>query len=432
MKNILKRMIEEFQRRNLPEMTGRDVHYPMLSGKATVITGMRRTGKTSLCIHKMQEIVADGVDKTRILYLNFEDDRLLNFKLEDCQTILDVYYSLYPENREKLCYFFFDEMQNVKDWERFIRRLIDVENVQIALTGSSSKLLTTEIATSMRGRSIKTEVLPFSFEEYMRYHKTFEQIPKNFCDADIAKLRNALSRYFRIGGFPEIYRYDELEHYTILQEYIDLVILRDVIDRHAVTNLPAIRQLVNSLFNSAAQKFSVIKFANTLNKSLGIKCSKNDIYSFMDYLEEAYIIFRIPIHSMSVRVRQVNPNKVYLIDIGMVRVMIENPDGDKGALLENLVFLHLRRQGWTLEYYNTSNGYEIDFYAYHHKTKEKMLVQVSYSLNDEKTFQREVRALTQGGEELKVAKRLIVTWDDEKELDDGIHIVPAWRFLLNR
>lgn len=433
MLEILKRMILEFQERPMRKIANRKLRFPMLAGKATIITGMRRTGKTSFCYQKMTELLAEGIDKTQLLYLNFEDDRLYGFKIDDCQSILDAFYSLYPDNRRKECYFFLDEIQNVDDWERFVRRLLDTTDIHVVLTGSSSKLLTVEIATAMRGRSISQEVLPFSFEEFLQYKNVFETIPENLSDNDIAHLRHEIEHYFRIGGFPEIYPYpDVATRGEILQEYSNMVVLKDVVERHNISNQTALRYLVSALYNADAQKFSVTNFWKVLNKGMQVKCSKNDLFAFMKYLEEAYIIFRAELHANSQKAKLVNPNKVYLIDIGLVRAMVEDPEANRGWLLENLVYLHLRRLKFDISYYNTSDNKEVDFYAFNKISREKMLIQSTWSLADAETAKREIAPLVCAGAELNIAKRFIVTWNEETELADGIKVIPLWKFLIDR
>ena len=432
MLEILKRMILEFQERPMRKIANRKLRFPMLPGKATIITGMRRTGKTSFCYQKMTELIAEGTDKTQLLYLNFEDDRLYGFKIDDCQSILDAFYSLFPDNRRKECYFFLDEIQNVDDWERFVRRLLDTTDIHVILTGSSSKLLTVEIATAMRGRSISQEVLPFSFEEFLQYKNIFEAIPENLSDNDIAHLRHEIEHYFRIGGFPEIYPYpDAATRGEILQEYSNMVVLKDVVERHNISNLTALRYLVSALYNADAQKFSVTNFWKLLNKGMQVKCSKNDLFAFMKYLEEAYIIFRTELHANSQKAKLVNPNKVYLIDIGLVRAMAEDPEANRGWLLENLVYLHLRRLKFDISYYNTSENKEVDFYAFNKISREKMLIQATWSLADAETAKREIAPLASAGVELNIAKRFIVTWNEETELADGIKVIPLWKFLID-
>lgn len=430
---ILKRMLLEFQERPIKKYARRNFSFPILEGKATVITGMRRTGKTSFCFQKMQDLLDSGLNKNQLLYLNFEDDRLIKFKIEHCQNILDAFYTLYPNNRNKECYFFLDEMQNIDGWEHFVRRLIDTTDIHVILTGSSSKLLTSEIETSMRGRSINREVMPFSFVEFLQYKKVFDTIPENLSDNDISHLRHEVEHYFKLGGFPELYKYqDTATHVEILQEYSDLVVLKDVIERHKVSNHIALRYLLSALYNANSQKFSVTNFWKVLNKGMQIKCSKNDLFEFMKYLEEAYIIFRTKLHANSHKAELVNPNKIYMIDIGLVRAMAEDPDANKGWLLENLVYLHLHRKKYNIFYYNTLDNKEVDFYACDRNSGEKYLIQSTWSLTDPVTAKREISPLVQASKELNVIKLLIVTWNEEGNLENGIQVIPLWKFLIDR
>ena len=426
----LKRILLEFQERPLPTITRRDAVLPILEGKATVVTGMRRVGKTSLCRQRMRELMDAGLDKTRLLYLNFEDDRLTGFRLEECQLILDAYYSLWPDNRGKECYFFFDEMQNVDGWEHFVRRLLDTTDVHIILTGSSSKLLTSEIATAMRGRSINVELLPYSFCEYLRRRNVFDELPQHLSDDTIARLRHGMEEFFGIGGFPEIYQFDDaMTRGEILQEYSDMVVLKDVVERHGVSNITALRRLLHYLYNNASQKFSVTAFWKVLNQGMQVKCSKNDLFEFVDYLEEACILYRTELHTSSEKARMVNPDKVYLVDIGLVRAMADDPTANRGWLLENLVYLQLRRCKCQIGYYNTSDGKEVDFHVTDRHSRKRSLIQVCWSLNAAETMKREILPLLKAGRELGIDRLLVVTWDEERQLDGGIQAVPIWKLL---
>ncbi|MEI8247331.1 MAG: ATP-binding protein [Lentisphaerota bacterium] len=432
MKNILLDLLANFYLRDLPAVTKRNIRYPEAQGSVTVITGMRRTGKTCLCYQKMRELLDSGVSKDRLLYLNFEDERLFGFALKDFQSILDVYYERYPDNRAQLCYFFFDEIQNIANWEMFIRRLLDSEKVQITITGSSSKMLTTEIGTAMRGRSLSTEVFPFSFEEFMAYHNIYSQVPRPGGDQVRAKLKNALNRYFLAGGFPEVQRNDPDSAISRLQDYVNVVMLRDVLERHQVPHTQALKHLVQAVFSAPAQKFSISNLCKSL-KQLQVSCSREAIQSYIDYFCEAYLFYKVPLLTDSMARRRVNPDKLYIIDHGMIRAMALKTSADNGMLLENMVFLHLRRQGYIVNYVNTEKEkHEIDFYARHPVNKKLLLIQSSYQIDNEKTFQRECRSLIETGDYMKVDERLIVTWEDERELSNGIKVVPAWKFLLSQ
>ncbi len=431
-KNILLDLLANFYLRDLPAITKRNIRYPEAQGSVTVITGMRRTGKTCLCYQKMRELLDSGISKDRLLYLNFEDERLFGFALKDFQTILDVYYERYPDNRTQLCYFFFDEIQNISNWEMFIRRLLDSEKVQITITGSSSKMLTTEIGTAMRGRSLSTEVFPFSFEEFMAYHNIYSQVPRLGGDQVRAKLKNALNRYFLAGGFPEIQRDDPDSAIGRLQDYVNVVMLRDVLERHQVPHSQALKHLVQAVFSAPTQKFSISNLCKSL-KQLQVSCSREAIQSYIDYFCEAYLFYKVPLLTDSMARRRVNPDKLYIIDHGMIRAMALKTSADNGMLLENMVFLHLRRQGYIVNYVNTEKEkHEIDFYARHPINKRQLLIQSSYQIDNEKTFQRECRSLIETGDYMKVDERLIVTWEDERELSNGIKVVPAWKFMLSQ
>jgi len=429
MKNILAQLIDDFQERELPDLIARDSSFSDIPAKADVAIGMRRTGKTFFCYQKMKELLASGVKQHQIFYLNFEDERLLDFCVKDFQFILNVYFSKFPENKEFECYFFFDEIQRIDQWEMFIRRLIDTENIKIYLTGSSSKLLSTEIATSLRGRSLSTEIFPFSFKEYLMANKIFDTIPQSFGSRNTARLRKAVTDYLEVGGFPEVIRLDHNQRVEVLQGYIDSVILKDIIVRHRVSNVVALKYLVNHIMHAPGGRFSVNKFYNTL-KSMAIKCTKNSLYEYLDHLLEAYVLYRVPIHCYSEKARMLNPPKIYAVDTGLLDAMTFRKTANNGAFLENLVFMHLRRNGYELEYVNTKDGFETDFFARHKVTGDVSLIQVCWEMSDQNTFNRELRGVQSAMEELSIDSATIVAWDDEANLQGNINVTPVWKWLL--
>ncbi|MBU2480224.1 MAG: ATP-binding protein, partial [Proteobacteria bacterium] len=313
MRTIISQLIDDFQERDLPAPVPRTNVFPQIKGKANVVIGMRRSGKTWFCFQKINALLQKNILRNQILYINFEDERLIDFEVNHFQEILDVYYGKFPDNKNKTCYFFFDELQRILQWEMFIRRLLDSENIQIYITGSSSKLLSTEIATSLRGRSLTTEIFPFSFQEFLKYHGLCDETPENFGSKTTAVLRNAVKKYFIDGGFPEVQNIDPDIKIEILQGYIDTVLLKDVIERHAVSNITAMKHLVKTLMRSAGCKFSINKFYNTL-KSMSVKCTKNSLYTYLDHLTDAFVFYQIPIHTRSEKSRMINPAKMYTID----------------------------------------------------------------------------------------------------------------------
>jgi hypothetical protein len=429
MKTIISQLIDDFQERNLPVPVPRTNIFSEIKGKADVVIGMRRSGKTWFCFQKINHLLKKNVPQNQILYMNFEDERLLGFKVSNFQEILDIYYGKFPENKNETCYFFFDELQRIDQWELFIRRLLDTEDIQIFITGSSSKLLSTEIATSLRGRSLTTEIFPFSFQEFLKYHDLFADAPDTFGSKTAATLRKAVKDYFQNGGFPEVQNIDSNIQTVILQGYIDIVLMKDVIERHRVNNITAMKYLVRTLMHSAGRKFSVNKFYNTL-KSMSIKCTKNNLYDYLDYLTDAFVFYRVPIHSRSEKSRMINPVKIYIIDTGLLNAMTFQNSSDFGQILENMVFMHLRRNKYQIEYVNTTKGLETDFFARSLVTNKVKLIQVCWQMSDQKTFDREYRGLQSAMEELSIHSGTIVTWDDEARLDNNISIVPIWKWLL--
>lgn len=429
MKTIISQLIDDFQERNLPTPVPRTKVFSEIKGKADVVIGMRRSGKTWFCFQKINHLIQKNIPRNQILYLNFEDERLLGFTVSNFQEILDVYYGKFPENKDKPCYFFFDELQGIHQWELFIRRLLDSENVQIFITGSSSKLLSTDIATSLRGRSLTTEIFPFSFQEFLRYHGLFADTPRTFGSKTAAILRKAVKEYFQNGGFPEVQNIDPSIKTEILQGYIDTVLLKDVIERHRVNNITAIKHLVRTLMHSSGRKFSINKFYNTL-KSMSVKCTKNNLYAYLDHLTDAFVFYRAPIHSRSEKSRMINPVKIYTIDTGLLNAMTFQNSSDAGLILENMVFMHLRRNNYQIEYVTTKKGFEVDFFARHPITNDVKLIQVCRQMSDPKTFDREYRGLQSAMAELSIPSGAIVTWDDEARLDTNINAVPIWKWLL--
>jgi predicted AAA+ superfamily ATPase len=429
MKNIISQLIDDFHERKLPELVTRNKEFTEVKGKADVVIGMRRSGKTWFCYQKIKELIASGIKKEEILYLNFEDDRLLEFNVKNFQEILDVYFGKYPVHRNARCYFFFDEIQRIYQWEMFIRRLLDTENIQIFITGSSSKLLGSEIATSLRGRSLPIEIFPFSFEEFLKCHGLFSSSPKTFGANTTSVLRKAVKDYLDVGGFPEVQKLDRNVRIEVLQGYIDSVLLKDIIERHKVGNILVFKYLVRHIMHSSGGKISVNKFFNTM-KSMSIKCTKNSLYEYIDHLTDAFLFYRVPIHSRSEKSRLINPAKIYTIDAGLLNAMSFRNSYNYGQLLETMVFMHLRRGGYEAEYVNTKDGHETDFFTRHRISGETQLIQVCWEMSDKKTFERELKGLKSAMDELSLSTGTIVTWDDETIIEKKIKVIPIWKWLI--
>ncbi len=430
---LIEQLIADFHERSLPELTFRSASLPALPGKIDAVIGMRRTGKTSFLHQVMRGYLDQGADKESMLYLNFDDERLLPLDVSQLTAIHESYFRLFPHRRGVRCYFFFDEIQNITGWERYLRRLVDTENIQLAVTGSSSRLLSSEIATALRGRSMSTEIFPFSFHEVLRHEGITHHQSTRPGAKKRALLENRMRNYLLCGGFPEVQGLTDEYRIRILQEYVDVVILRDVIERHQVSNVLTLRYLIRHLLSSTATLFSMNKFYNAL-KSQGIACSKTTLHEYLEYVMDAYLVFSVPIHTLSERVRRTNPRKFYSIDSGLSNAFLPVVQADRGRLLENCVFIALRRQQLTVEYFKTADGYEVDFITTA-RDGSRTLIQVALSIREPATRARELRALLAAMRENCLHEGFIITLEEEEEihLDEGIvRVQPAWQWCLHQ
>lgn len=422
--------MREFYELGIPEdVRPRTVDYVEKRNSATVVTGMRRTGKTYVTYQRMRALVESGVPLERIVHVNFDDDRLKGVKLEHLRLVGEVHAEMFPDAAKERCWYFLDEVQDVEGWELFARRLVDSHRVQLCLTGSSSKMLSGDIATQMRGRSVDVEVFPLSFSEFLRFNSLVKSIPAApFSTRTAGMLRNAMRRYLDEGGFPDVQGDDFRVRVKTLQGYVDAVLYRDVIERHNVPSVQSLRYTLEYIKHNFAHKISTRAIAGAL-KSLGLSDSREFVADYLDWLEQAYLIYRVPIRTDSLAVRRMNPDKFYLVDTGLARAVTPKNDAARGWFLENLVFLSLRRGDNRIEYYNTKSGEEVDFLVTDKATKKRRLVQVAWELSLPETEQRELSALKIARKEMGIDDCTVVTWDDERE-DDGIKILPVWKWCL--
>ena len=432
MKAIIGEVMREFYEFGIPEdVRARDVDYLEKRNSATVVMGMRRTGKTYVTYQRMRALVDAGVPLERIVHVNFDDDRLKGVRLEHLRLIGDIHAEMYPDAAKERCWYFLDELQDVKGWELYARRLLDSHLVQLCLTGSSSKMLSGEIATQMRGRSIDVEVFPLSFVEFMRFNSLVKSIPeKPYSSRTAGILRHAMLRYLEEGGFPDVQGDDFRVRVKTLQGYVDAVLYRDIIERHEVPSVQSLRYTLEYIKHNFAHKISTRAISGVL-KGLGLSDSREYISDYLDWLEQAYLVYRVPVRTDSLAVRRMNPDKFYLVDTGLARAVTPKSDASRGWLLENLVFLALRRGFNKIEYYNTKKGDEVDFLVTDLATKKRRLVQVSWELSSPETAQRELSALKDARDEIKVDDCMVVTWDEERD-EDGIRIVPAWKWCIEQ
>jgi predicted AAA+ superfamily ATPase len=424
MKEIFKQLIIDSQERTFSNIIKRDIEIPLDSRKIISLVGVRRSGKTSILFDAINGL-RKKIAVENIVYINFEDDRLFPTSLKDLNHLIESYFELYPDKIDEKIYLFLDEIQNIEQWEKFIRRIYDTLNVSIFITGSSAKLLSSEIATALRGRTLTYEVFPLSFREYLRFRNI--EIKKH-STRSLNFIKNALDDYIYCGGFPETVAQPRDIQQRILRDYIDLIVYRDIVERYGVKNHALLKHVIKYSFSNMATLVSVTKLYNDL-KSQGYKVSKDTLFDYFSMLNDAYALFNIPVFRNSVREEQRNPKKIYAIDNGFKMIFSASISQDDSKLYENTVFLQLRRQ--TREVYYFKQKQEVDFYAV--INQQKILANVSYNIAAPETRKREVRGLVEAMDYFNCSESLLITRDTEEIIEvDGytIKALPLWRWLL--
>jgi predicted AAA+ superfamily ATPase len=343
--------------------------------------------------------------------------------------ISEAYFSIFPEKKgTEHIYCFFDEIQEAENWEPFVDRMLRTEKCEVFISGSSAKMLSKELATQMRGRSISWELFPFAFKEFADYKKVDY---KNLTSKNRLILKKCFDEYFEKGGFPEVRKVFAKVRVKIHQEYYKTIIHRDVIERFNAIHPQAVIQAGYRLISSAGSLYSINRITSYL-KSMGYKVSKGFVSSCIDWFEDVYFLFSVKIFSQSASIQNVNAKKIYCIDHSLITSIIPGISQNIDHLLENIVFLHIRRETEDIFYYRTRKGKEIDF-VWLDDQSNKQLVQVCLSLNDTSTRKREISSLFQAMDELNLKESIIVSLDEddliEKE-EKKIYIIPAWKYLV--
>jgi len=423
MKATLKRLISDFHQSPLPAFRQRALDVPLNMGKIITLVGPRRAGKTFYLYQVMAGLESRGVARHEMLYINFEDERL---ELEgDNDLILDAYRELYPEQDLSRIHLFFDEIQELPKWEKFVRRVTDTISRHVFLTGSNSRLLSREIATSLRGRGISFEVLPLSFAEFLSFQDLPTDIPVS--SKDRALVGRAFDQYCLWGGFPELVEMEDAFKAQVLQEYFNVMLYRDLVERCRIPDPGVLKYLLKRLIGSFTKEFSVNKLYNDL-KSRGFSTSKDSLYRMMDDVFAIYMMARVERYDPAVVRRELSNKKVYLFDNGLASAMDYSFAEDRGKRLENLVFRHLRER--TEDIYFLRNNWECDFVAFP-AGSDPLIIQVTARL-DQDNMAREVKGLAAARDHLPRAEALLLVESAQPglELPEWIRIVPISEWLL--
>lgn len=378
----------------------------------------------------VERLVADGVPRQNILYLNFFYDRLHDLQQDGLGLIAEAYFSLYPEKKNvETVYCFFDEIQEVSGWEPFVDRLMRTEKCEVYLTGSSATMLAKEITTQMRGRALSWELFPFSFREFLDW-KGVESAGTLSTKRRLL-VQRAWDEYWDTGGFPEVAGLDRHLRIKIHQEYFHAIIFRDLIERYDISHPRAVTDLARRLVDNTAAHYSINSLTGYL-KSLSHKAPKSAVADYLEWFEDAYFLFTVRLFDASLTRSNANPKKIYCVDHALVTSVASGILVNSGHLLENVVFMALRRLYPEVHYYKTKTGREVDF-VIARRDSTRILVQVCESLAEPQTRKRETTALREAMAESGLKTGTIVTRGEGGRInvDDGtIEVVPAWRFLL--
>ena len=414
-KEIIKRLITEKQAEIVNiELIKRPVDLEPTANY--VFVGLRRAGKSYLMYQYIQDLVHSGQAAiTDILYINFEDERITSIKAEELGLLLDAYREMFDSKP----LIFLDEIQNITGWEKFARRLADAK-YRVFITGSNAKMLSKEIYTTLGGRFIAREIFPFSFKEYLTYHGV--SLDKNWKYSDLrTQVIKLFHNYFYRGGFAEAFTINDKRSW--LNSLYQKILLGDIILRNEIRNENAIRILVKKLAESVMQPSSLSRIKNIVNAT-GTTISRNTLVDYLHFLTDAYLVFGISNFSDKLSDKETF-KKRYFFDNGLLNNFLFDAET---KLLENIIAIDLKKKyGDDLFFYN--KNVEVDFFI----PKERRAVQVSYSVSNDITRQREITALLKLSKLYNLDRLEIITFDEEATLQENgatIRIIPVWKFLL--
>ena len=377
-----------------------------------IISGIRRCGKSVL----MQQMRDRLVEKD--FFFNFDDERLANFKLDDFQKLQECFVELFGEQHT----YYFDEIQNIEGWERFVRRLYNAGN-KIIITGSNARMLSRELGTHLTGRYIQVEIYPFSFQEYL----AMNEIPVNaktlYTTTGRATMVKSFVKYMECGGFPKFLQDGSVSYLTSLYESI---IYRDILTRNGLTNEKEMLEMMFYLASNATKRVTY----SSLGKVVGIQ-HPDTIKNYLEYIQQTYLISQLFRYDPSVKKQMMSPKKIYFVDNAIIKRIGFNATENNGVFLENLVFIELKRRGWDVYYY--ADKKECDFIV-RKGLHISDAYQVTLKMDSPQTREREIAGVREAMQAYSLSKGYILTFEGKETInfDDGtiVEVVPVWEWIL--
>lgn len=415
------------------DLKKRENPLPVNDGKIVTIPGVRRCGKSSRMEAVINDLLAKGVERERFLWVSFDDERLVRMSSDELDQIIEAYREMYPNIDMSSVYMFFDEIQLIDGWEYFVMRLYKHYSKNIYISGSNATMLSSEMKSALRGWPEEDETMPLSFREYCGFK---EISTDSWLEPDLAKLRNAFADYNNEGGFPEVVLTENpLQKAKILQAYFDTMLLKDLVEHYGLSNIEVLRYFLKRIMANLTKPTSIRAIHGDI-KSRGLKVSKDVLYEWAEHACDIFMFLRVPNYSKSLQKIESSQPKYYCIDNGLRDAVLLPQSNDDGKKLENTVFLQLYRQRTPVDriFYYQGKG-ECDFVVQRGVEIDR-LIQVTWNMDDEETRRREIDGLIEAVEATGCTNLMIITADTAEEirLDNGltIHVLPAWRWLLDK
>ncbi|MBN2603278.1 MAG: ATP-binding protein [Candidatus Thermoplasmatota archaeon] len=434
MDDTIKAILYSWYEKKIPSILPRDInlenYIDIKPRKIIAITGFRRTGKTFLLLDLLNKLL-ENKNRKQEVYINFDDERIP----QKTEFLTDLIPSIKQIFQEEIIHLFLDEIQNMPDWSRWLRRIQDNEAFQIFITGSSSKVSSKEIPTELRGRCLEIKIFPLSFKEFLKFKNIkINKETLKYSENEKTKTVKAFDEYLKYGGMPEVVLATEDKKSEFLQQYYGTVVRRDIVERYNVQNEEGLKAMMRLLLNST--QYSISQLYKTM-KSLNYEIGKTTILNYLNYVESSYFTYSLPIISKKVKDQLQYPRKVYFIDNGFINTLSTRYTKNNGRLFENIVAIDLLRKysqnnNIELYYWKDRTGKEVDF-VIKEDLKIKQLIQVCYDVEYYDTKKREIDALVKAGDELKCKNLMIITKDYEETeqiKNKEIKFIPLTKWLL--